>query len=471
VLPCQDLFDAISSKDASLVADLLTTKYTDGSALDSMFNYAFCNPLHHAAETNDVDIVDALIEHGMDVTTMTGDMESTLLHVAVESHSHQVLEHLLQHDYIGDSCYNSDGMSAYDLAVFTNDLSSVKIFHKHRQMLTAHNNLYTDNDYNCMCDRPMEPLHVAAINGYLAMVKYFLEEVHIQPDITCNGRTPILQAIEYNHIEIVRYMLQNNIHCQIDIDTGEDPITLAVSNRNLEMLKLLVQHNVTVYPEEYSGGEGLFVEISNISQAIESQDFDIAEFLRSQGADVLKRDDHGLCAIDYAAEYGTTEFLADLLKRNMVDEEYTNKLLRAAARHQNGDNLILLYEEHNLREQYNDPDEEDCVLLEAALNDNVDAVKFLIARRYHPANMTPEIIMSHISSSCKVMRYLILHHNVEVINVANVISREIYHLIKDIKETRRKMLSSNFSDVGFVWRHGTKRPRKEEYTPNKAAKI
>jgi ankyrin repeat protein len=146
-----------------------------------------------------------------------------------------------------------------------------------------------------------QALNVAAMNGDLEMVKYLINVVGISVNQRCLDSTPLLQACNHDHIEIVQYLLEiPELHMYTNTCEGGDENcgSAATSNNNLEMVKLLLKHDALIdyFDDPYmsnSDEETLAYynkerryTTSAVTNAIESGYFDIAECLIEHGAKV-----------------------------------------------------------------------------------------------------------------------------------------------------------------------------------------
>ena len=93
------------------------------------------------------------------------------------------------------------------------------------------------------------PLHLAAKNGYLEVVKYFITEHQCNLDLGNNdGYTPLHLAAHYGQIEVVKYLTtKHRISPESGNVDGYTPLHLAAHNGQLEVVKHLAteyQHNL-----------------------------------------------------------------------------------------------------------------------------------------------------------------------------------------------------------------------------------
>ena len=54
------------------------------------------------------------------------------------------------------------------------------------------------------------PLHLAALNGQLSIVKYFISDLRINPNSNGNcDCTPLHCASENSHIDVIKFLIDN----------------------------------------------------------------------------------------------------------------------------------------------------------------------------------------------------------------------------------------------------------------------
>ena len=65
------------------------------------------------------------------------------------------------------------------------------------------------------------PLHIAAENGHLDIVKYIVQDLDERNPKTINGETPISLARDINHHEIVTF-LEEGLSMPMDVEMGSE---------------------------------------------------------------------------------------------------------------------------------------------------------------------------------------------------------------------------------------------------------
>ena len=189
------------------------------------------NALFIAVEVENVDIINILLEHGVDINFLNidHDREKTALEMAAEKGNHQIIELLLKCKNINPNIrFNKNGfhirkqISIIFDAVYKQNINIVKLLLAHPQLNV---NLSTiqqrDNTYGDLC-----------------------EEAEF---------TPLNAAINSKNIEIIQLLLSNSkINVNIPIiysrfprsekttDVIKNPLLLGIETKDIEIVKLLI---------------------------------------------------------------------------------------------------------------------------------------------------------------------------------------------------------------------------------------
>ena len=98
-------------------------------------------------------------------------------------------------------------------------------------------------DTNCKDSDGHTPLHYAASNNHLEVVRYFINEQHCDPMMTRNkdGNTPIHYACRYGHLNIAQYLI-SMAHCNpsCENNNGDTPIHYACRYGHLNIAQYLI---------------------------------------------------------------------------------------------------------------------------------------------------------------------------------------------------------------------------------------
>ena len=91
------------------------------------------------------------------------------------------------------------------------------------------------------------PLHGAAYDGHLQIVKYFCEnfvnDVNIQTDSYWNRRTPLHKASEGGQLEVVKYLINKGADPKIKSSRDKTAYDLAIDGNHSDVSNYLQQFN------------------------------------------------------------------------------------------------------------------------------------------------------------------------------------------------------------------------------------
>ena len=96
---------------------------------------------------------------------------------------------------------------------------------------------------NCKDEKGHIPLHYAARNGHLEVVKYFIVELHCDPmDKNCIGRTPLHYACYHGNLNIAQYLIIEE-HCNPSCENndGYTPLHYACRHGHLNIAQYLIR--------------------------------------------------------------------------------------------------------------------------------------------------------------------------------------------------------------------------------------
>uniref|UniRef100_A0A4W6ER57 Euchromatic histone-lysine N-methyltransferase 2 n=1 Tax=Lates calcarifer TaxID=8187 RepID=A0A4W6ER57_LATCA len=148
-------------------------------------------------------------------------------------------------------------------------------------------------------------LHAAAQRGLLE-VCYMLVQAGAQVDAQDKDlRTPLLEAIINNHIEVARYLIQNGA-CVYHVEDGYTGLHHAAKLGNLEIVNMLLETGQVDVNAQDSGGW------TPIIWAAEHKHVDVIKALLNRGADVTINDKELNVCLHWAAYAGNVD-IAELV--------------------------------------------------------------------------------------------------------------------------------------------------------------
>ena len=253
--------------------------------------------LHLAAENGHLEICKALLQkYNFDIHA-TDDSSWTVLHGAAWSGDLELLQYLIENGSDGFS-KTKDGRSCLHIAAEQGDLNIC------RMLLKNYNFVIHETD-----DAGLTVLHSAALGGDLALLQYLIENGSDVFSKTKNGRSCLHLAAEKGHLDLCRALLQNynfDIHARDD-----DMFTVllhAACSDDLKLLEYLIENGSDLFSKTKDGRSCLHL-------AAQNGHFEICEaLLQKYNFDIHATDDFSCTALHGAAWSGDLELLEYLIE-------------------------------------------------------------------------------------------------------------------------------------------------------------
>ena len=189
--------------------------------------------VHTASYNGHLHVVRYLVEqHGCD-PSHKDDRGFTSLHLACQQGHMKIMAYLITERHCDPNCTSNIGNTCLHAASLgIGDQSEVI-----RYLVIKHNcSLLVKNMLGNL------PLHLAARDGNLDVVKCILD---MDCDPNCKGqfeRIPLHHASECSHIEVVKFLVDKHHSDPLCPDVHKDtPLHLAVKNNNLSVVKLFIE--------------------------------------------------------------------------------------------------------------------------------------------------------------------------------------------------------------------------------------
>ena len=158
------------------------------------------------------------------------------------------------------SIFRMESENFYDLSVF--------------QSFTSH-----ETNTGSYDNENFSPLHIAALNGQLAIVKHLIS---LGENIDCksiNDETPLYAASQNGHLEVVKYLISKGAN--IDCKTVEyvTPLNIASQKGYLDIVKYLILQEANIESKDIQNKTPLLSALLN-------GHINIVQYLISQGANI-----------------------------------------------------------------------------------------------------------------------------------------------------------------------------------------
>ncbi|XP_063397032.1 uncharacterized protein LOC134681339 [Mytilus trossulus] len=146
------------------------------------------------------------------------------------------------------------------------------------------------------------PVMVAAQAGHLEIVRYLAEQDSILETRDKYGWTPLSLAAVRGHLEIVCYLVKEGVNLETKDQRGMTPTMYAAERGHLEIVKFFDTQGSDLQAKSKDG-------MTPLHFAVERGHLDIVQFLNEKGCDLETRSQRGMTALMYAAERGNIEIV------------------------------------------------------------------------------------------------------------------------------------------------------------------
>lgn len=151
------------------------------------------------------------------------------------------------------------------------------------------------------------PLHLAALNGYIEIVKYLIKHgVNIDPR-NRKIQTPLHLAVHNAHKHIIEYLIKNGADINATEDEGDTPLAWAAYKGQTEVVSLLIELGADINIKNKTGNTPLH-------WASEKGYLDIIELLISKCANFYTENIEGQIPLMLAVQNGHTDAVKLMLQ-------------------------------------------------------------------------------------------------------------------------------------------------------------
>ena len=191
-------------------------------------------PLYIACQQGNTEAVRVLLQHQADPNIPSSDNKKTPLMVACSNTHAEVVKLLLAHKATDVEALDE----THDTALrYANDQNSTEIVRLLLESAHVNPNVYGRNDWSCLL--------VSCCDGYLDNVVLLLEHGADPYHKVKGGKTCLMMASQYGHIDIVHLLLsskQVDIKRLINAQTEAGWTALALSYKHPKIVELLLEH-------------------------------------------------------------------------------------------------------------------------------------------------------------------------------------------------------------------------------------
>lgn len=248
---CQEniTFTGIHKDDFKKFTSCLKKAMVNSEKLKQFKDDANNNIFHVAALENETDVIKAVIEHYPQVAEALindrNEDDKTPLHIAIEEEQHNIIQTLLNTEYIDIYKKNKIGDTPVHIAVRSNNAEAIKELLAQDVMNIVENHPETTQALiNTGNNIGKTPLHLAVHSKQLHDINQILlkkEYLNVnKPDD--NGDTALHIAVRNNNIKaITQLFTRKDINLNPKNDLGDTPLHIAAYNNNAEVITKLLR--------------------------------------------------------------------------------------------------------------------------------------------------------------------------------------------------------------------------------------
>ena len=262
--------------------------------------------LLHAACSDDLKLLEYLIENGSDLFSKTKDGRSCL-HLAAQNGHFEICEALLQKYNFDIHATDDFSCTALHGAAWSGDLELLEY------LIENGSDIFSETKDGRSC------LHLAAQNGHFEICKALLEKYNFDIHATDDSSWTALHGAAWSgDLELFQYLIENGSDVFSKTKDGRSCFHLAAEEGHLKICKLLLKnYNFDIHARD----DDMFTVMLRASC---SDDLELLEYLIQNGSDILSKTKHGGSCLHLAAENGHLKICKALLEKYNFDIHATD---------------------------------------------------------------------------------------------------------------------------------------------------
>nr|XP_058963131.1 putative ankyrin repeat protein RF_0381 isoform X2 [Pocillopora verrucosa] len=252
------------------------------------------NTLHYAAQGGDTDIISLIHTHLPNIESKTGEGLTPLMMAAYTGKLHAVKWFLEKGATV--ACESNSGWNTLHYAASGGDTDIISLIHTHLPNIES------------KTDQGSTPLMVAAFNGKLHAVKWFLEKGATVACEDKRGWNMLHFAAESGDTDIISLIHTHLPNIESKTDEGLTPLMVAAFNGKLHAVKWFLEKGATVACKDKLGW-------SPLHHAAKGGDPDTIDLILTHLPDVDSKTADGETPLIIAVSYGKLQGVKYLLER------------------------------------------------------------------------------------------------------------------------------------------------------------
>ncbi|MCX8167119.1 MAG: ankyrin repeat domain-containing protein [Candidatus Micrarchaeota archaeon] len=353
-------------------------------------------PLHTAVESNKADLVEFLLDRGVDVNAVNNYGYTPLI-VGTNHNRIEIVEILLKRGANVNLCDNA-GESALYKASFNNFIDIVKLLLKYNADVNINkfnvgtplmSAIYGENieivqlllrngaNPNVITQEEETPLTIAIEKPNSIELVHLLLKYKANPNFCGNlGYTPLHKAAQLDNVDAAKILMSNNANVNATSQDGFTPLALALVHNNQRIANLLINSYANVNTITRSGA-------SIMHYATLTDSHEIMYMLYLRGAKLNQVDDSGQTPLHWSAEGNKSNAINFLLDNNanpLIRDKKGNSPLHLMISSKNYNKDILKHLINKMKKIDIKNKEGDTPLHLACMNEDICAIELLLKK-------------------------------------------------------------------------------------------
>ncbi|XP_068220336.1 uncharacterized protein [Palaemon carinicauda] len=258
----RDLINAAARSNPYIAAVETKLLVDDGAEINVRLDKTMAAPFHYAAEYNNVEVLQILLNKGVDINIKSSD-NMNALHFASSQGSIEALEYLLKEGADINAQTRQFGWSPLHISVSNNLLGATQILLDNKAFINIKDHMgltplhlsilgrgdtmkillgTTSVDVNAKDSDGLTPLHHAARSSSAIFVKQLLQHPRIDVNALSNSHmSPLHYAAITGNAEISKLLIEHKASLTITDESGSTPLHYAAFYGNAEVSVLLIK--------------------------------------------------------------------------------------------------------------------------------------------------------------------------------------------------------------------------------------
>ena len=308
--------------------------------------------LHHAAANNRTDVMQYLIERGIDIDTVDNNGNTSLhlattrgsveamnlllckkandsilnkqleapLHIAVRLNDPKLVCALVGHPHVDILQPGPDMNTSIHIAAMYDNVEAFRVLCESSQMAKVAKSSVEKHKLSCKNRDGLTPIHVAAWKGSHRVLKLIIQSFQLLDCLSegdlesqnLEGATPLYSAVDAGHTETVKVLVKHGAVPTKGDNSRTTPLHLACARGHLEMVQCMVEQ----FGSDILGKrDQLYGKLPVVCCAFSCDSANLIAFLDAKGVNLDAADDDGCTSLHFAIKSGNLSGVKELLNR------------------------------------------------------------------------------------------------------------------------------------------------------------